>query len=136
MGTDYSMKIPIDKIIGSLIGITTVLIPNFAYWSADCSGLFGNSPLVGLMVFTGCGGCFTFLFLAEKGKRVLALLPGIVAGLGGSCMTYIAAKQLGPHPLQVRLICTTVLLGAMPGYYLAVFLREKKGSVRAFEQNS
>lgn len=67
--------------------IVFIWVPVTAY--CDYRSLFGNWPLVKLLVFAGAGGALSFVLFAEAKDRVLAMVAGLCRWHWGRLSLYL-----------------------------------------------
>lgn len=98
-------------------------VPIAAY--VDYRSLYGEFAELKLFVFGGLGMAAAFSLFAGHGRRVLALVPGLVGGLSGVALyLYLPAPALSEASRSSYLWFILVLIGATPGMLLYwLFLR-------------
>jgi hypothetical protein len=120
--TARSLRQPLsrDFAAGAVIALLFVAVPVAAY--ADYPGVFGESARLKLFAFCGLGMSAAFSLFVGRGKRLIALMPGLAAGLSGAGLyLYVPQALLGAEPArQWGYIAFIVgaLLG-LPLYWLA-----------------
>jgi len=105
-----------------------VFVPIAAY--VDYRSLYGEFAELKLFIFGGLGMSAAFSLFVGQGQRVLALVPGLVAGLGGVALyLYLPAPPLSVAAKAAPssyLWFVIVLVGAAPGMLLYwLFLRHR-----------
>jgi di/tricarboxylate transporter len=102
-----------------------VFVPVAAY--VDYRSLYGEFAELKLFFFGGLGMSAAFSLFVGQGQRVLALVPGLVAGLSGIALyLYLPAPPLSVAPNAAPsgyLWFVVVLVGAAPGMLLYWLLR-------------
>lgn len=105
--------------------IVFIWVPVTAY--CDYRSLFGNWPLVKLLVFAGAGGALSFVLFAEAKDRVLAMVGGCVAGIGAaSAYIYFLAPLDRCVSSVSRPSSMLLVIGAVPGFLLMWLFKSRK----------
>ncbi len=86
-----------DFAAGAVVALLLVAVPVAAY--SDYPSVFGESASLKLFVFCGLGMSAAFSLFVGRGKRLIALMPGLVAGLAGAWLyLYVPQALLGVAP--------------------------------------
>jgi hypothetical protein len=86
-----------DFAAGALVALLLVAVPLAAY--SDYPSVFGESASLKLFVLCGLGMSAAFSLFFGRGKRLIALMLGLVAGLAGAGLyLYIPQALLGVAP--------------------------------------
>jgi len=86
-----------DFVAGAVISLLLVAVPVAAY--SNYPNAFGESANLKLFVFCGLGMSAAFSSFVGRGKRLVALMPGLVAGLAGAWLyLYVPQALLGVAP--------------------------------------
>jgi di/tricarboxylate transporter len=105
-----------------------VFVPIAAY--VDYRDVYGEFAELKLFVFGALGMSAAFGLYVGRGRRVLALVPGLVAGLSGIALyLYLPAPALNvaPEAPSGYLWFVVFLVGATPGMLLYWLLRRLRG---------
>jgi len=112
-----------------VVGVLFVGVPIGAY--VHYRDLYGDFAELKLSVFGALGMSAAFSLFVGRGQRVLALVPGLVAGLGGVALyLYLPAPPLSvaPEALPSGYLWSIVfLVGATPGMLLYWLFRRLRG---------
>ena len=112
-----------------VVALLFVGVPIKAY--AHYRHLYGEFAELKLFVFGALGMSAAFSLFVGQGRRVLALVPGLVAGLGGVALyLYLPAPALSVAPEAPRsgyLWSFVFLVGATPGMLLYWLFRRLRG---------
>jgi hypothetical protein len=85
-------------------------------------GLFGEYRTLKVLVIAALGGGASFSLYVGSSERLLALVPGLVAGLGAAAL-YVACVG-GRLPMEHWILKYAALgIGATPGFLLLWVLR-------------
>jgi hypothetical protein len=127
--SDLREVIPANQIIGYLCGAVFMMFPLLAY--RDATDLFGSGSrgMFTLSLITMLGGLLSGVAFANRGQRLLAVIPGIVAGflvaaiwhwfLYGNAASSMPSGKLG--------IALAILAGGLAGYGLFWIFRSIRG---------
>jgi di/tricarboxylate transporter len=106
-----------------------IFVPVAAY--VHYRSLYGEFAELKLFFFGGLGMSAAFSLFVGQGQRVLALVPGLVAGLSGVALyLYLPAPPLSEAPKAAPsgyLWSIVVLVGAAPGMLLYWLFRRLRG---------
>jgi hypothetical protein len=120
----FREPLPFDFAAAAVVVMLLILVPIKAY--AYYRSLYGEFAELKLFVFGGLGMSAAFSLFVGQGRRVLALVPGLVGGLSG-----VALYLYLPAPaLSVRgdvLWDIVFLVGTTPGMLLYWLLRRLRG---------
>lgn len=111
-----------------IVGVTTLLMASLAY--RDYPAIFGEHALVKLTVIGAIGGAICFVLHVERGERLLALAPGLLAGAGAVALASAYEPGLLPGSQSWNWLVFAVL-GAAPGFLLMWALRRLAGRGKA-----
>jgi hypothetical protein len=116
---DWREHIPFEEGLAFILAAITIVLPLHTYLH-DFPSLFGEYRTVKVLVIAAIGGAGSLSLYVGPGERLLALVPGLVAGLGaaGLCVTYLETRlplegwmhHLGFYPV--------LGVGALPGFVL------------------
>jgi hypothetical protein len=83
-----------DFAAAAVVALLLVAVPVAAY--SDYPSVFGEFGSLKLFVFCGLGMSAAFSLFVGRGKRLTALVPGLVAGLAGAGLyLYVPQALLG-----------------------------------------
>jgi hypothetical protein len=118
-----------DFAAGALVALLLVAVPMVAY--SDYPSVFGESASLKLFVFCGLGMSAAFTLFFGRGKRLIALMPGLVAGLAGAGLyLYVPQALLGVAPSR-RWGYLAFVVGALLGLLLYWLVRKLRGGPSA-----
>jgi hypothetical protein len=116
-----------------LVVLLFVFVPIAAY--VNYRNLYGEFAELKLLVFGALGMSAAFSLFVGEGRRVLALVPGLVAGLSGVALyLYLPAPALSvasEAPPSGFLWCIVFFVGATPGMLLYWLFRKLRGDSEA-----
>ena len=115
---NWREHIPFEEGLAFILAAITIVWPLTAY--LDYPGVFGEYRTLKVLVIAAVGGAASFSLYVGPGGRLLALVPGLVAGLGAAAL-YVAyvGVRLPMGDWTRRLEFYTVLgVGASPGFVL------------------
>src|SRR5688572_1696319 len=115
--------IPLEEGLAIILAFITIVLPLTVY--LDYPGVFGEYRTLKVLVIAALGGAASFGLYVEPGQRRLAVVAGLVAGLGAAAL-YVAyvGVRLPPEDWMSRLEFYAVLgVGAAPGFLLLWVLR-------------
>jgi hypothetical protein len=112
---DWREYTPVDEGLGIVLSIVTILLPVTAYlYYPD---LFGEHRTLKLLVIAALGGAASLSLYIGPGERLLALVPGLVAGLGAGAL-FVACVGGGLPMEHWILKYAALVIGATPGFLL------------------
>jgi RsiW-degrading membrane proteinase PrsW (M82 family) len=112
---DWREYIPLEEGLAVVLAIVTIVMPLTAYlYYPD---LFGEYRTLKVLVIAALGGGASFSLYVGPSERLLALVPGLVAGLGAAAL-YVACAG-GGLPMEHWILKYAALgIGATPGFLL------------------
>jgi hypothetical protein len=115
-----------DVAAAAVVALLLVAVPLAAY--SDYPSVFGESASLKLFVFCGLGMSAAFSLFVGRGTRLIALMPGLVAGLAGAGL-YLYAPQalLGVAPSR-HWGYLAFAVGALLGLLLYRVARKLRGT--------
>jgi hypothetical protein len=120
----FGQRLSRDFGAAALVALLLVLVPVAAY--SDYPAVFGESASLKLLVVCGLGMSAAFGLFVGRGKRLIALMPGLVAGLASvGLYLYVPPTLFGVAPSRpwgYLAFIVGALLG-LPLYWLARKLR-------------
>ena len=125
----FREQLSFDYAAGVVVAVLFVGVPIAAY--LDHRSLYGEFAELKFFVIGALGTSATFSLFAGQGRRVLALVPGLVAGFGGAALyLYLVAPAISVRPSASRydlLWFCVFFVGATPGMFLYWVLRRLRG---------
>lgn len=126
---DFRESLSFDYVAGVVVAALFVAVPIAAY--VDHRSLYGEFAELKFFVIGALGTSAAFSLFAGEGRRVLAIVPGLIGGLSGAALyLYLVVPAISPPPGASRWGILWVLLflvGTAPGmllYWLLLRLRE------------
>jgi hypothetical protein len=116
----FREQLSFDYAAAVVVAALFVGVPIAAY--VDHRSLYGEFAEVKFFVMGALGTSAAFSLFAGQGRRVLALVPGLVAGLGGAALyLYLLVPAISVPPSASRygiLWFIVFFVGAIPGIFL------------------
>lgn len=133
---DQDKSVPLNQAFAYILAAIFVLCPLLAY--RDAPYIFGAQGLLHLILIVAAGGALSMAVMVDAGERLLAIVPGLIAGIGAAwAWHYIlhdASSQLIPGD-KLKLI-VALLGGAAPGFLLLSLLRRKAAPAEVLKNQS
>lgn len=128
---EFRERLSLDYAAAVVVVMLFVFVPVAAY--VDYRSLYGEFAELKLFLFCGLGMSAAFSLFVGQGQRVVALVPGLIAGLSGVALyLYLPAPPLSVAPSAApagSLWFIVVLVGAVPGMLLYwLFRRLRRNS--------
>ena len=121
MAVDLNAKLPAGEVVSLLSSFLFIFFPAFLLFREGAIFIFGENPLVNLHVYSAVGGAICGIGLA-KSSKVLGLICGVIASLGGTALfSYYAFYPPVKETMLTSEIMVSIFIGAIPGvasYYL------------------
>lgn len=112
--------ISFEEGLAIILALVTIVLPLTVYLSHP--DVFGEHRTIKVLVIAALGGGASLSLYAGRGERLLALLPGLVAGLGAAAL-YVASLE-GGLPMEHWILKYAALgIGATPGLLLLWLFR-------------
>jgi hypothetical protein len=118
MPSANDMNIPLNEGLAYIVGFAGVVLPSLVFWQYGGEELIGAFALVKLLGFTGVAGALTLALYAGSKAWRLALLPGVVAGVGASGLLVAYSTALARTSMSTGEIGIVCVAGAVPGILL------------------
>jgi hypothetical protein len=124
--SEYREPLYFDYAAGVVVAALFVGVPIAAY--VDYRSLYGEFAELKFFVIGALGTSAAFSLFAGPGRRVLALVPGLIGGLSGAALyLYLVMPAISVPPGASRwgiLWSIVFFIGATPGMFLYwLFLR-------------
>ena len=129
MAPRFRQPLSRDFAAAAVIAFVLVFVPVAAY--SDYPNVFGESASLKLFVVCGVGMSAAFSLFVGRGKRLIALMPGLVAGLAGAGLyLYVPQALVGVAPSR-QWGYAAFVVGALLGLLLYWLARKLRGSPSA-----
>jgi hypothetical protein len=115
---DWSGYVPVGEGLALVFSLATIVFPLRIYlWEGP--DLFGEHPTLKVLAIAAVGGAGSFSLFVRPGERVLALVPGLVAGLGAAALSMaFSGARLPLEGLRYLGFYPVLGLGTVPGFVL------------------
>jgi hypothetical protein len=112
--------IPFEEGLAFILALVTIVLPLRAHlYYPD---LLGEYEILKLLVIAAVGGAVSFGLYVGPGERLLAVVPGLVAGFGAAAL-YLACARFGLPMRHWMLRYAALGTGAAPGLFLMWLFR-------------
>lgn len=114
-----------DFAASAVVALLLVAVPVAAY--SDYPSVFGESASLKLFVICGLGMSAAFSLFVGRGNRLIALMPGLVAGLVGAGLYLYVPQALLGHASSRQWAYPAFVVGALLGLVLYWLARKLRG---------
>lgn len=117
---NWREHIPFEEGLAVILALVTIVLPLTVYLSRP--DVLGEYRTLKVLVIAALGGAGSLSLYVGRGERLLALFPGLVAGLGAAAL-YVASLG-GGLPMEHWILKYAALgIGATPGLLLLWLFR-------------
>ena len=123
---DYREPLYLDFVAGVVISAVFIAVPMHAY--LDYPSVYGDFAELKFFAICALANSAAFSLFAGPGRRVLAVVPGFVGGLGGAALhLHFLVPAASKSPGDYRYESLAVFLaGASPGILLYLLLLRRR----------
>jgi hypothetical protein len=120
---DWREYISFEEGLAYILSVLTIVLPLNVY--LDHPGVFGEFATLKLLGIAALGSAVSFVLYCGTGQRLLAVVPGLVAGLGaaGLFLAFLEFRQPAEDVARRLGFYAAVGVGAAPGFLLMWVLR-------------